>query len=118
MPRASRNPNVGEIWLTDFGPAFPHEPAGLRPAVVMGPIIGKPHRLPFVFVVPLTTRERKLCNHVDVGSRPESGLPKRSFAQPELLRSVSIARCTDHLGLIDADSWNSIREVTRRLLGF
>lgn len=108
--------SIDEIWVVDFGDPYPSEPALCRPAVVVGP----PERFgpvfPVVFVVPFTSTDRGLSLHIEVLPSPDNGLQVRSFAQPELLRSVSRQRLIARKGTLDPASSDRVRDVVSILL--
>ena len=108
--------SVDEIWLTDFGDPFPGEPAFHRPALIVGPREEFGPDMPYVFVVPLTTSQRALSVHVEVEASATSGLDADSYAQCELLRSVSRRRLVHRLGAIDRRTRASIDGVIATLL--
>jgi mRNA-degrading endonuclease toxin of MazEF toxin-antitoxin module len=118
MQNSRRYPRAGEIWFTDFGDPFPHEPAGRRPAVIIGPRTSRSSSLPFVFAVPITTTLRKSVCHIEIAPNADNGLKIVSAAQTELMRSISRERCIEQMGIIDSDSWNAIRESVQALLNY
>lgn len=106
-----------EVWLVDFGDPFPGEPAHHRPAIVVGPHPVFGPTFPFAIVVPLTTTARGLSLHVEVEPTAETGLQAVSYAQCELLRSVSARRLQHRLGHVDVATSAAIDDVVRALLG-
>ena len=118
MQSSPRFPRPGEIWITDFGLPHPHEPAGRRPAVVVGPITSRSSSLPFVFLVPITRTQRYSISHIEIPPTEENGLTHTSAAQSELVRSVSRERCIEQIGIIDSERWNAIRESIKNLFRF
>ena len=118
MQSSRRYPRAGEIWFTDFGNPYPHEPAGRRPAVIIGPRTNRTTSLPFVFAVPITTTLRQSVCHSEIAPNAENGLKIISAAQTELMRSISRERCFEQIGIIDTDSWNAIRESVQALLNY
>lgn len=113
----SKTGSVDEVWLVDFGDPFPGEPAYHRPAVVVGPdrIFGG--AIPQVILVPLTTRDRRLPNHIEVEPSERSGLDATSYAQCELVRSVNRRRLVHRLGVVSPAEGGGIRAVLAALLG-
>ena len=107
----------GEIWLVDFGPAGPSEPANVRPALVVGPpsSFGE---MPVVFVAPITRTRRGLDVHVEVPSGSDTGLDDSSYVESEKTRSVSRRRLVRRLGEADAGVRFAVGERLRRLLAF
>lgn len=92
--------SVDELWLVDFGDPFPGEPAWHRPAVIVGPPATFGQDFPFVIVIPTTTTARGLSLHVEIDSTEATGLDEVSYAQCELVRSVSSRRLIHRLGHI------------------
>lgn len=106
-----------EIWLVDFGDPFPGEPGHHRPAVVVGPDAIFEGAIPQVVVVPMTTRHRRLANHIEVEPTASSGLDVVSYAQCELLRSIGPRRLVHRLGSVSPGEAGAIRYVLAALLG-
>lgn len=105
-----------DLWLVDFGDPYPSEPAGHRPALVLGPpsIFGA--KFPFAILAPLTTTHRGLSLHVEVEPTPTTGIDETSYVQCELIRSVNQARLVHRLGRIDAVTSREVTSVVRSLL--
>lgn len=92
---------VNEIWLVDFGPRYPAEPAGYRPALVLGPPPGW-LTAPNVIVAPFTTTPRGFRSYVEVEPSEENGLQEISYLQCEQIRSVNQNRYVETLGRLSA----------------
>lgn len=107
---------IGEIWLVDFGKPFPSEPAFHRPALVAGPAALFNERLPIAFVIPMTTTPRGLDLHVEIDATAQTGLSNTSYAQCELLRSVSTHRLTTMLGHAPLAATDEAASTVRLLL--
>ena len=107
-----------EIWLVDFGEPFPGEPAKQRPAIVVGPSRLFGDGLPFVIVVPLTTVHRRLSFHVEIDHGRGTGLDEASYAQCELIRSISTRRLNHVLGRVSLQTAREIETVVKRLLDY
>ena len=92
---------VNEIWLVDFGPGHPAEPADYRLALVLGP---RPGWLgtPNVVVVPFTTTPCDLDSYIEVEPSEENGLEETSYLQCEQIRSVNQNRYVTTLGRLSA----------------
>ena len=105
-----------DLWLVDFGDPYPSEPAGHRPAVVLGPpdIFGA--NFPFVIIAPLTTTHRGLSLHVEVEPGSTSGIDQTSYIQCELIRSVNRGRLVHRLGRIDSLTSEAASSIVRTLL--
>lgn len=112
MP-ASRRPAVGDLWLVDFGEPYPGEPAKCRPALILGPPNVGSDSAPPVILVPITTTYRDLPSHVEIDATTATGLQDQSYAQCELIRSVSAKRLTHRLGSVGPD----VAGEARRILG-
>lgn len=108
--------SVNDLWLTDFGDPFPGEPAFHRPAIVVGPPDYFGAGFPFVFVVPLTSKDRGLDLHVEIEANEATGLEVASYAQCELLRSVNRRRLMRQLGTTESGTSIEISEILGTLL--
>ena len=114
---------VDDLWMVDFGDPYPGEPASFRPAIEVGPspIFSfwsiPENEFPFVFAVPLTTAVRGLPFHVEVEPTPQTGIVDVSYAQCELMRSISRRRLVHRLGAISAEESRQISAVLKALLG-
>lgn len=109
-------PSSSEVWLVDFGPPEPSEPAKIRPALVLGP--PRHYRgMPTVIVAPMTTRARDIDFHVEVEATERSGLSTTSYVQTEKLRAVGRHRLLRKLGAVDPEPWDGVRVELRSLLG-
>ena len=92
---------VNEIWLVDFGPGHPAEPAGYRPSLVLGPRPGWVD-VPNLVVAPFTTTPRNFRSYVEVEPSEENGLEETSYLQCEQIRSVNQNRYVTTLGRLSA----------------
>ena len=108
--------SIDELWLVDFGPSHPGEPASRRPALVLGPPDTFGAGFPLVILAPLTTTHRQLSLHVEVQANAATGLHRTSYVQCELIRSVSIRRLLHKIGAIDADTSLQVDTIVRTLL--
>ena len=108
--------SIDELWLVDFGPPHPAEPAFRRPALVVGPPDSFGREFPSAIVVPLTTTRRGLSCHVEVEATPGNGLTRTSYAQCELVRSVNRNRLVRRLGVVDHATGSQVADVLRMLL--
>lgn len=105
-----------QVWLIDFGTPVGSEEGGVRPGVVVGSEDHCRFPIAMVIVVPLTTRDRRLPHHVEVGSA-ESGLSRTSWARTDDVRAVStgrLVRCP--LGRISEDEAIQVRRWVHRML--
>lgn len=108
--------SVDDLWLIDFGEAFPGEPAFRRPAIVLGPPSSFGANFPFTIVAPLTTTDRGLSLHVELPATAATGLDATSYIQCELIRSVNTKRLVHRLGSVSTDTSMDIERIVRTLL--
>jgi mRNA interferase MazF len=101
----------GEVWFADLEPTQGREQAGLRPVLVLSvdQLGAGPSEL--AIVVPLTRTERPSPLYVAVDP-PEGGLRERSFAMPEMVRSLWRGRLVERWGRVTA---STLREVGGRV---
>jgi len=90
----------GEVWFIDLEPTRGREQAGRRPAVAVSvdQLGDGPSEL--VIVVPLTRTDHGQRLHVPIDP-PNGGIRQRSYAMPEMVRSVSRARLVERWGMLD-----------------
>src|SRR3989442_8554474 len=101
----------GEVWFCDLEPIRGREQAGRRPAVVISVDqlgAGASER---AIVVPLTRSIRPSPLYVPIDP-PEGGLRDRSYAMPEMVRSISRERLVERWGSV---SPAKLAEIVRRV---
>jgi mRNA interferase MazF len=106
----------GDVWLADLNPVVGSEQAGRRPVVIVsGPLhLTLPHGV--VFVVPITSRDRRLRHQIPIAS-PASGLSTLpSFTRPEDARAVPYQRLIRRLGAVAPDELTAVRRILRAFL--
>ncbi len=108
-------PNRGEIWLVDLDPTRGHEQAGTRPCLVVSTNAFNHGPAELVWVLPMTTRERRIPFHVPV-TPGSSGLRATSFIKVEDLRSVSMVRLSERIGDVPSATMAEVEERLRILL--
>jgi mRNA-degrading endonuclease toxin of MazEF toxin-antitoxin module len=113
---SSEMPHAGEIWITRFDSAYPHEPAAIRPSIIIAPGTQFDHAFASSVVVPFTTTFHNFRFCYDVLPTLENGLRAQSYAQCDQLRSINKNRFTEKLGIIEIDHWQTIRELVRQFL--
>ena len=106
---------VNEIWLVDFGPGHPAEPAGYRPALVLGPPPGW-MEAPNVVVAPFTTTPRGFRSYVEMEPNEENGLREISYLQCDQIRSVNQNRYVKTLGRLSASERVKVDNTIRDML--
>ena len=113
---SSEIPHAGEIWMTRFDSAYPHEPATIRPSIIIAPATQFDHAFASSVVVPFTTTFHNFRFCYDVLPTLENGLRAQSYAQCDQLRSINKDRFIEKLGIIEIDHWQTIRELVRQFL--
>jgi mRNA interferase MazF len=105
----------GEVWFVDLEPARGREQAGRRPAVAVS--VDQLGRGPSerAIVVPLTGTDHGQRLHVPV-DRPNGGVRQRSYAMPEMVRSVSRDRLVERWGTLDDATPGEIARRVRLLV--
>lgn len=95
-----REPERGEIYYGILGTGVGSEQRGQRPLLVLS--IDQMNRAPaeLIVAVPLTTTYRGIHLHVRIEPE-ESGLPKVSYAMPEMIRHLSTERLGSRVGRVD-----------------
>jgi len=105
----------GEVWFVDLEPTRGREQAGRRPAVAVSvdQLGSGPSEL--VIVVPLTRTDHGQRLHVPIDP-PNGGGRQRSYAMPEMVRSLSRDRLVERWGMLDDASLNEIARRVRLLV--
>lgn len=105
----------GEIWLCELDPTRGRERAGRRPvAVISVDQLGiGPSGL--AIVVPLTTRaqDNPIRPRIDA---PEGGLRERSWALPDMVRSVDRSRLVERWGRLRPQTVDRLAATVRLLV--
>ena len=101
----------GEVWFVDLEPTRGREQAGRLPAVAVSvdQLGGGPSEL--AIVVPLTRTDHGQRMHVAIDP-PNGGVRQRSYAMPEMVRSVSRERLVERWGMLDDAT---LVEIARRV---
>jgi mRNA interferase MazF len=108
--------NRGDIWLVNFDPTAGREQKGTRPAVVVSSNEMDSSIIELAFVMPGTTRNRSLPNHITVHPSAVNKLKETTYFMAEQLRSVSIDRFEQQLGILSDKELFDIEEVLILLL--
>lgn len=105
----------GEVWLIDLEPTQGREQAGRRPGVVISVDQLGTGPSGLAIVVPLTRTDHRQRLHVPVD--PATGaVRERSYAMPEMVRSISRERLIDRWGTLDDATLIEINRRVRLLL--
>lgn len=95
--RGSGEVGQGEVWLADLDPTIGREQSGIRPVLVISVDALNSGPSGLAIVVPITSTERPNPIHVELGEGI-GGLRNRSYALPEMVRSVSRDRLRKRWG--------------------
>jgi mRNA interferase MazF len=87
----------GEIYHVDLGQPVGHEPAFVRPAVVVSVDLLNSGPRGLIVVVPVGSTAYGLRSHVELEAEA-SGLDHTSYARCDQIRTVSTRRLLDCLG--------------------
>ena len=96
----------GEVYYADLNPVIGSEHGGCWPVVIVQNNTGNFYS-PTTIIVPVTARKRKkvLPTHIKVKG---AGLPKKSIALLEQLRTIDKCRLKEKIGEITQVSLNKI----------
>jgi mRNA interferase MazF len=109
-------PRRGDLYLTDPGPTIGHEQGGRRPFLVLSIEPMNRARLKLVIAAPVTTTD--WGNPLHIRLEPAmTGLPRVSYAMPEMARSLSTLRFGPHLGRAPRDIVDAAAQNTAFLIG-
>jgi mRNA interferase MazF len=86
-----RDPSRGEIWTANLDPTRGHEQAGERPVLIVSTNRFNHGPADLVLIVPLTRTARRIPLRVQIDP-PEGGLPERSYALCDAIRSIAKER--------------------------
>jgi mRNA interferase MazF len=110
MPRLV--PRRGELFYANPDPVVGHEQAGYRPFLVLSVEEVSQTGWEIAIGVPVTTTDWDNPVHVRI-EPAESGLPRVSYAMPEMLRSISIRRFRSRAGQVPIE----VADLTARRVG-
>lgn len=105
----------GEIWLTNFDPAFGTELHKNRPALIISSNEVNKHH-PRVIVIPISTKNYTGLSVVKVTPKG-SGLDKESVVLPTEVRAIDKARLIKRLGKISKAKLGEVEEAIKLVLG-
>jgi mRNA interferase MazF len=111
----------GEIHMVDLEPVRGAEADKRRPCVVVSNDganrVAERLGRGVVTVVPLTTNTQRIYPFQVFLSAPDSGLPQDSKAQAEQVRSISVERVGEAVGIVAAPQLSLLDEAMRLHLG-
>jgi mRNA interferase MazF len=105
----------GEVYQVELGSPVGHEPAFLRPAVVVSADILNNGPGELVVVVPVTSTNYGLRSHVEIAAGI-SGLEHTSYARCDQLRAISSERIRVRRGDVAPEEMRSIGLALRFIL--
>jgi mRNA interferase MazF len=105
----------GEIYQVDLGRPVGHEPALLRPAIVVSSDIVNNSPGELVVVVPITSTDYGLRSHVEI-AMGLSGLEHPSYARCDHIRVVSTTRIRLRRGDVAPNELGAIDRALRFIL--
>ena len=110
-------PKRGEVYLVTFDPTVGHEIQKTRPAVIIQNDISNRHS-PMTIVAAMSSQFSDPPFPREIIIEPhESGLPKRSAAILNQIRSVDRQRLGKRVGRLSAESMQRIDEALKISLG-
>jgi mRNA interferase MazF len=113
------NPIRGEVWWVQFDPAVGEEIQKTRPAVVVNAEdVGK---LELRIVVPITDWKDRYKDYlwcVCLSPDVNNGLDKEGAADCFQVKSVSVERFKEKIGVLDADQIQEITSAIGLCVGF
>ncbi len=109
-------PKRGDLYWADLDPVVGPEQAGKRPFLVLS--VQAMNRAPaqMVIGVPLTTTDWPSRLHVRI-EPGQSGLPRVSYAMPEMVRSISTLRFQRRVGRLPTETVETAAAHAAVLLG-
>jgi len=105
----------GEIYDIDLGRPVGHEPAFIRPAVVVSTDVVNNNPGELVIVVPVGSTFYGLRSHIEL-ELGRSGLDHLSYAHCDQIRVVSTNRLIARRGIADLDEVLAIDQALRFIL--
>ena len=108
-------PLRGDIWLVNLNPVKGREQAGKRPCLVVSADLFNQGPSELVVVLPITSKDKEIPFHVEVNP-PEGGLKLKSFIKCEDVRSISLERFSQKLGVVSTALMTMVEERLRILL--
>jgi mRNA interferase MazF len=106
----------GQVYDVDLGQPIGHEPAFVRPAVVVSVDAMNDGAGGLVAVVPISSTAYGLRSHIEI-EPGLSGLDHASYARCDQLRVISTKRFVAHRGLVPSAAMQEIEQALRFLLG-
>lgn len=106
MPLRTADLRPGDVVWAELSPVVGREQAGRRLMVIVSGASHLQLADTMAIVAPVTSVNRGWSNHVDL---PNAGLPQRSWAMTEQVRTISRDRIVAGIGRIDPLTLQNIR---------
>jgi len=107
----------GEIWLLNLAPTVGAEISKSRPALIINTdSLGK---LPLKIIAPITEWKEHYSNYpwmVKIIPTEQNNLSKTSAADCFQIRSVSVNRFINHIGIVDPKIFNNTQEAIAKII--
>jgi mRNA interferase MazF len=113
------NPMRGEVWRVQFDPKVGQEIQKTRPAIVVG--VDEIGRTGLRIVVPVMHWDDKYDSilwFTYLAPSKNNGLEKESAADSSQVKSVSLERFSEKIGVLDADQIHEITSAIALCIGF
>jgi len=111
----------GELWWVNLDPAIRSKAATLRPALIVGretlARAAMGHEGGTVTVVPVTSATAKVYAFQVLIPSGLGGLDKASKAQAEQIRTVSVSRLVERIGVVPEATSRRVDDAIRMYLG-
>lgn len=105
----------GEIYDVDLGHPIGHEPAFIRPVVVVSADILNNSAGDLIVVVPIGSTSYGLRSHVEI-EPGGSGLDHSSYARCDQIRVISTERIVARRGMAGVDEIHAVNQALRLIL--
>jgi mRNA interferase MazF len=106
----------GQVYNVDLGQPVGHEPAFVRPTLVISVDAVNDGPGGLVAVVPISSTAYGLRSHIEI-EPGLSGLDHVSYARCDQLRVISTQRFVEHRGLVPSATMQEIEQALRFILG-
>jgi len=110
-----KHPKHGEIWLVDFNPARGSEQSGQRPAVIIQNDTGN-RVADTTIIAAISTNLRPNPTNTLIKPTRESGLDQDAMVKTSQLLTVSKDRLIKHLGKIDKQTADALKQALKKSL--
>lgn len=109
--------NLGDIVSVDFGVPLGSEAGFRRPAVILTAGAFLRFRPATVFVVPLTSTQRRFPSHIEIEPDASNLLGATSWALVEQLRAVATEGCSEPLGNVGPEVTHQLLDILAMITG-